>query len=46
MPSEERHAEYIKKVVDAAPPFKPEKRARLQVLLAPAAIDRRADNQG
>jgi hypothetical protein len=36
--------EYIKKIVDAAPPFTPEQRARLRVLLSPAAMGPRTNH--
>ena len=42
MPSDD-HRDYIKKIVDAAPPLTPEQRARLRVLLSPVAVDPRTD---
>ncbi|AMU29993.1 hypothetical protein [Mycobacteroides abscessus] len=38
MPSDD-HREYIKKMVDAAPPLTPEQRARLRMLLSPVAVE-------
>lgn len=35
------HSEYIKRIVDAAPPLTPEQRARLRELLRPVAVDPR-----
>ncbi len=40
MPSDD-HREYIKRIVDAAPPLTAEQRARLRELLRPVAIDPR-----
>ena len=37
VPSDD-HREYIKKIVDAAPPLTPEQRARLRELLRPVAV--------
>jgi hypothetical protein len=39
------HREYIKKIVDAAPPLMPEQRARLRELLRPVAIDLRTETE-
>jgi hypothetical protein len=33
--SDDRYSDYIKKIVDAAPPLTPEQRARLRELLRP-----------
>ncbi len=38
MPSDD-YRDYIKKIVDAAPPLTPEQRARLRMLLSPVAVD-------
>lgn len=35
------HSEYIKRIVDAAPPLTPEQRARLRELLRLVAVDPR-----
>lgn len=43
MPSED-HSEYIRQIVDAAPPLTPEQRARLQVLLSPVVVDPRTED--
>jgi hypothetical protein len=40
VPSED-HSEYIKRIVDAAPPLTAEQRSRLRELLRPVAIDPR-----
>jgi len=37
--SSDDHREYIKKIVDSAPPLTPEQRARLRELLRPVAVD-------
>ncbi len=37
MPSDD-NGDYIKKIVDAAPPLTPEQRARLRELLRPVAV--------
>lgn len=46
MSHDDRYDEYIKKVVDAAPPLTPEQRARLRVLLAPVAVNPRGVDDG
>jgi hypothetical protein len=38
VPSDD-HRDYIKKIVDGAPPLTAEQRARLRVLLRPVAVD-------
>lgn len=44
MPSDD-HRDYIKKIVDAAPPLTPEQRARLRELLRPGALELRTETE-